>query len=320
MPGDFSTFLSAERCGSTRLHTVGRMSPFTSPRDTEHPPWSAEQMLSDHNPVHTAWRERSQSLASRHAPGPLERRPQLRARALMSRAIAVPLLAGGALFALAVVAAIVVATLHMQPSVAASEQLTSAGSPTQGKSADSNTAAAGSNLADDEQPADAASSEAHEAKAQLIFVHVIGAVKRPGVVQVPSGSRVSAVIEAAGGADETAVLSGVNLAREALDGEQLLVPTAEQVEAGAMESDVLGKNGSGAGNGAQGSGSSSLIDLNRADVAAFETLPRVGPALAARIVDWRETHGRFTSIDQLLEVSGIGEKTLDGFRTLVTVS
>jgi competence protein ComEA len=75
---------------------------------------------------------------------------------------------------------------------------------------------------------------------------------------------------------------------------------------------------SGAAGGATVPGGG-LLDLNSADAASLETLPRVGPALAQRILDWREANGGFASVEQLLEVSGIGAKTLDGFRELVTV-
>lgn len=143
-----------------------------------------------------------------------------------------------------------------------------------------------------------------------VFVHVVGEVMKPGVYELSEGARVSAAIEAAGGATPEAALNGVNLARIMSDGEQLIVPNAEQMAAAP-----LGASGSvplpGFSNG--------LINLNLTDVATLETLPRVGPALAQRILDWRESNGGFTSVDQLMNISGIGEKTFEQLRELVTI-
>lgn len=142
-----------------------------------------------------------------------------------------------------------------------------------------------------------------------VFVHVVGEVRAPGVVELAGDARVEAAITAAGGATERAVLSGVNLARRVVDGEQIAVPDA----AGTPPSGPVPLSG-----GAPGLGGGP-VDLNTADAAALETLPRVGPALARRILERRETSGPFTSVEQLLDVPGIGGKTLDGLRELVVV-
>ena len=104
----------------------------------------------------------------------------------------------------------------------------------------------------------------------------------------------------------------MNLARTVADGEQILVPAIGA--AGAAPGAAAGGSGA-AGGGAAGG----LVDLNTADVAALDQLPRIGPALAQRIIDWRTANGRFTSVDDLLGVSGIGEKMLAGIRDLVRV-
>lgn len=158
-----------------------------------------------------------------------------------------------------------------------------------------------------------------------VTVHVIGEVSTPGVYELPAGSRALAAIEAAGGASETAVLAALNLARLLNDGEQLLVPNAEQVAAAGgiggpgfagsagVASGIAGSSGAAAGAPGQ------LVNLNAADLSALESLPHIGPSLAARIIDWRSSNGGFRSIDQLLEVSGIGQKTFEDIRAHVTV-
>jgi competence protein ComEA len=113
------------------------------------------------------------------------------------------------------------------------------------------------------------------------------------------------VLGAVGGTTADADLTAVNLARVLEDGEQIVVPAA-----GALV---------GAPGGAAPPPGDDRIDLNTADQAALETLPRIGPALAERIIAWREENGRFTSIDDLLAVPGIGEKLLAGLRDGVRV-
>lgn len=156
-----------------------------------------------------------------------------------------------------------------------------------------------------------------------VIVHVLGAVARPGIVEVNPGDRVIDAIAAAGGTTDAADVARINLARELVDGEQLYVPAVgEEPPAGAGPGNGPGGAGAGAGVGAAGaggSGAAGLVNLNTADAAALETLPGVGPALATRILAWRDENGPFRAVDELLAVAGIGEKTLAGFRDLVTV-
>lgn len=165
-----------------------------------------------------------------------------------------------------------------------------------------------------EKQPDAAGSENAEQGVLVsggeVFVHVVGAVKQPGVLELPADSRVIDAIEAAGGAAADADLGAINLARPINDGEQLKVPTVAEVAAGFASA-----TGSAAGtpNG------SALINLNAASAQELESLPGVGPALAGRIVDWRAANGRFTSVDDLVSVTGIGDKLLESVRSLVTV-
>jgi competence protein ComEA len=137
-----------------------------------------------------------------------------------------------------------------------------------------------------------------------VFVHVSGAVRAPGLYVLRKGARVVDAIAAAGGFADDPAHEAVNLAREIGDGEQLVVPTTAQA---AVQPEAASPQGDG------------RIDLNTADEAALDTLPRVGPAMAQRIIEWRETNGRFTSVDDLLAVPGIGDKMLEALRELVTV-
>lgn len=160
------------------------------------------------------------------------------------------------------------------------------------------------------------------APTEVVVLHVLGAVVEPGIVEVPLGSRVIDAIAAARGPAEDAELGGVNLARVVIDGEQLWVPRVGEVPPGGA-----GGGGVGAGGGSGGAGTSGgtgvdsqgRVNINKADAAALETLAGVGPALAARIIAWREQNGPFRSVDELTAVSGIGPRTLDGMRNQVTL-
>lgn len=138
-----------------------------------------------------------------------------------------------------------------------------------------------------------------------VYVHVSGAVAAPGLYVLASGSRVADAISAAGGFGDNADTAAVNLARPLSDGEQLVVLELGQ----APPAGAAGGESTGGG----------PINLNTAGVEQLDELPRVGPAIAQRIVDWREQNGPFTSVDDLLGVPGIGEKMLAGLRDLVTV-
>ena len=148
----------------------------------------------------------------------------------------------------------------------------------------------------------AESSASVEPAPAEIYVPVLGAVERPGLYVLRADSRVVDALAAAGGSTDAADLAGVNLARRVEDGEQILVPVV-----GAVADPSAPPSGDG------------TVDLNTADQAALEELPGIGPALAERIVAWREDNGRFRTVDDLLAVPGIGEKVLEGLRDGVRV-
>ncbi len=149
-----------------------------------------------------------------------------------------------------------------------------------------------------------------------VYVHVDGAVERPGLYRLDPDARVVDAIAAAGGFTDVADRSGVNLARLVSDGEQLLVPEPGAAPPAGGAPGVGAAPGTGGPSGVDADG---RVDLNTADAAALDTLPRVGPALAERIIAWREENGRFTSVDDLVGVSGIGEKMLEALRDRVRV-
>ncbi len=155
----------------------------------------------------------------------------------------------------------------------------------------------------------AGSTSAGTGEAMLV-VDVAGRVRRPGIAVLPVGSRVVDALEAAGGARPGVDLTTVNLARLLVDGEQILVGRVAGATAGATTS------GSSSGTGAA---TTSLVNLNTADQTALESLPGVGPVTAAAILAWREENGGFAAVEQLLEVSGIGEATLAEIAPHVTL-
>lgn len=140
-----------------------------------------------------------------------------------------------------------------------------------------------------------------------IVVFVSGAVVNPGVYTLPPGSRVVDALEAAGGPTDEAAYESLNQATTLSDGMQVHMPVQGEappplapVVAGGMEAGAAGQP--------------APVHLNSADAATLETLPGIGPALAARIVEYRSTHGPFTAVEQLLDVQGIGEKLLESIR------
>lgn len=142
----------------------------------------------------------------------------------------------------------------------------------------------------------------------LVLVHVLGAVTRPGLVSLTAGARVLDAVAAAGGLTADADLTGVNLARSVSDGEQLAVPRIGDPVAAPPPA-------ASGGSPAQ----QTIVNLNTATQADLETLPRIGAALASRILDWRTANGRFAAPSDLLSVTGIGQKLFDGLKDRVTV-
>lgn len=149
-----------------------------------------------------------------------------------------------------------------------------------------------------------------------LHVYVSGAVASPGVVRLPEGARAGEAVSAAGGLAADAQSAAVNLAAPLQDGEHLHVPALGE----AAPSSAPGPADSGAGGAPPaGAADGARIDINAADAATLESLPGIGPALAQRIVEHRAAKGPFRSVEDLLDVSGIGERTLARFRERIEV-
>ncbi len=149
----------------------------------------------------------------------------------------------------------------------------------------------------------------------VIVVSVTGAVRRPGLVRLTTGSRVADAIDKAGGATSTANLTGLNLAEKLADGDSVVVSASVT----GTGSSVSRADGGGAVSAPDSKPAGAKLDLNTADAAALDALPGVGPVTAASIVAWREKNGHFNTVDQLQEITGIGPAKFAALAQLVTV-
>lgn len=156
------------------------------------------------------------------------------------------------------------------------------------------------------EPAVSASSDSAAPPGVGVYVHVAGAVRDAGLYRLEVGDRVADAVARAGGFADDAARDGVNLARPVADGEQIVVP-------------VTGAEAAVGGAAPASAASDGVVDLNTATREQLDTLPRIGPALADRIVAWRDENGRFTSVDDLSSVPGFGDKMIEALRDLVRV-
>ena len=153
----------------------------------------------------------------------------------------------------------------------------------------------------------------------IVVVHMTGCVKNPGVVKLKEGSRIEDAIEAAGGLTDDADISNVNLAYVLDDGTKIKIPSVNEIgkddsyiseESGA---DVILNENTG------GVEKSSIVNINKASEVELQTLPGIGASLAGRIIEYRETNGKFKSIEDIKNVSGIGEAKFDSIKDFITV-
>ncbi len=142
----------------------------------------------------------------------------------------------------------------------------------------------------------------------LIIVHICGEVVNPGVYEIPEGSRVIDLIEKAGGATGAACIDSLNLAREAMDGQKIYVPSIEEAEAGIFEAPA-----------GEDSGYSLTININTASGAQLESLPGIGPVTAEKIIQYRSANGPFARKEDLLDISGIGPKKFEAIKDLIDI-
>lgn len=160
-----------------------------------------------------------------------------------------------------------------------------------------------------------------------ICVYICGAVVNEGVYEVPAGSRVSDVLDKAGGYSEEALHGYVNLARTLEDGERVYIPDKQELESlGILEGDGSSSgsgdsSGSGGASGASADGSNeTLVNINTADSETLQTLPGIGEKKAADIIAYREEHGAFSSTEDLKNISGIGDSTFEKLSPHITVN
>lgn len=140
---------------------------------------------------------------------------------------------------------------------------------------------------------------------EILVVHVVGEVRRPGLYRLRDGARIADAVRRAGGAARGADLAGLNLAAPLVDGVQILVPSKSTAAAPAADNDP-------------NAGTGGVVSLSSATVEELDELPGVGPITAQRIVDYRTEHGPFASVDDLDAVPGIGPTRIEQLRELVT--
>ncbi len=180
------------------------------------------------------------------------------------------------------------------------------GRASQGEAATVDVAAEGVPGADPEEAAEGGAAVQEAPEPAAVLVHVDGAVARPGLVELRKRSpRANDAVEAAGGLLDDADCTSLNLAAEVRDGEKIHVPHEGEAAGSVGTASVIPTGGRTEGQ---------LVNLNTADVAALQSLPGVGSATARAIIEDREAHGDFASVDDLARVSGIGQKKLERIR------
>ena len=153
-----------------------------------------------------------------------------------------------------------------------------------------------------------------DTEAETIFVDVCGAVISPGVYEINADSRVFQVIEAAGGFLPEAASSTVNQAQPVSDGQQIYVPTQEEAEEGALPAAIQP-----ADPGSETTDANGVVNINTADAAALKSLSGIGDAKAQAILTYREEHGFFSSIEEIMQVPGIKESTFSAIKDKIAV-
>jgi len=168
-------------------------------------------------------------------------------------------------------------------------------------------------------PSDPTAATPSPSAATEVVVHVVGQVRAPGLVRLPAGARVADAVDAAGGLTGEADTARTNLARLVVDGEQLVVPRPGEEVVAASPAPAAGGAGPAGAASAGAPTAAGPVSLASATLAELDALPGLGPVLAQRILDWREEHGGFSSVEELGEVAGIGDTLLERLRPLVGV-
>lgn len=168
-------------------------------------------------------------------------------------------------------------------------------------------------------------SSANEEKEEKIIVHITGAVKTPGIVKLNDGARIEDAIESAGGLTEDADISNVNLAYVLDDGTKIKIPSLSDEDINNEEDIITDESGEGiieeidSTSSSNSQNSTSNININKATEAELDTLPGIGRSLASKIIEYREQNGKFSSIEDIKNVSGIGDSKFEEIKDLISV-
>lgn len=154
---------------------------------------------------------------------------------------------------------------------------------------------------------------------EFIVVHVTGAVKNPGIVKLKEDSRIEDAIDAAGGLTEDSDISDVNLAYQLEDGVKIRIPTVDDKKSQKKTyiSEDSGENVILGDEQLEENSSTSLVNINKATQTELETLPGIGPSIASKIIEYRESKGKFSKIEDIKNVTGIGESKFDNIKNLI---
>lgn len=165
-----------------------------------------------------------------------------------------------------------------------------------------------------------ANTEPDKKKGNTIIVHITGEVKNAGIIELPEESRIADAIKKAGGVTQEADLDQVNLAFVLSDGQKIYIPSKKEKEANEGKVYITTESGNNViiKDKVEG-GKKQKVNINEAKQEDFEQLPGIGPSIAKKIIEYREQNGKFTSIDELQEVKGIGEAKLENIKEYITV-
>ncbi len=147
-----------------------------------------------------------------------------------------------------------------------------------------------------------------------IIIHIAGEVNTPGIVKIKEGARIADVIEKAGGLTQNANIKNVNLAYEVEDGQKITIPGEEQ-----QEEYITEDSGEGVIQENQTGGTNKKVNINNANQTELTTLPGIGENTAQKIIDYREQNGKFNTIEDIKNVSGIGDSKYENIKEYITI-
>lgn len=153
----------------------------------------------------------------------------------------------------------------------------------------------------------------------MIIIHITGAVKTPGIVKLEEGSRIEDAINKAGGLTEDADISKVNLAYILEDGIKIIIPSNTDIGDFQEENILSNDSGEGIIDNIETSSKSSSLNINKATEQDLQNLPGIGPSLAAKIIAYRDENGKFTTVEDIKKVNGIGDSKYENIKDYICV-